>query len=132
MTSNSTTPPTPIAASPNRRPVTSADGGRAKPAAMIGPGKMRDVAPGGVDSGSDSTNRATDSAKLFSAPLWPVVLVASPGPPLPRRVRPEILSNQKTPMLLAIRRQRRAAPWNGAAHAPSTLSMFIREFSNEI
>jgi DNA-binding transcriptional LysR family regulator len=49
---------------------------------MIGPGKMRDVAPGGVDSGSDSTNRATDSAKLFSAPLWPVVLVASPGPPL--------------------------------------------------
>jgi hypothetical protein len=33
---------------------------------------------------------------------------------------------------LAIRRQRRAAPWNGAAHAPSTLSMFIREFSNEI
>jgi len=50
---------------------------------MIGPGKMRDVAPGGVDSGSDSTNRATDSAKVFSAPLWPVVLVASPGPPLP-------------------------------------------------
>ena len=43
MTSNSTTPPTPIAASPNRRPFTSADGGRAKPAAMIGPGKMRDV-----------------------------------------------------------------------------------------
>jgi hypothetical protein len=83
MTSNSTTPPTPIAASPNRRPFTSADGGRAKPAAMIGPGKMRDVAPGGVDSGSDSTNRATDSAKVFSAPLWPVVLVASPGPPLP-------------------------------------------------
>jgi hypothetical protein len=64
MTSNSTTPPTPIAASPNRRPFTSADGGRAKPAAMIGPGKMRDVAPGGVDSGSDSTNRATDSAKV--------------------------------------------------------------------
>ena len=87
MTSSSTTPPTPIAASPNRRPFTSADGGRAKPAAMIGPGKMRDVAPGGVDSGSNSTNRATDSAKLFSAPLWPVVLVASPGPPLPRRVR---------------------------------------------
>ena len=26
--------------------VTGADGGRAKPAAMIGPGKMRDVAPG--------------------------------------------------------------------------------------
>ena len=63
MTSNSTTPPTPIAASPNRRPFTSADGGRAKPAAMIGPGKMRDVAPGGVDSGSDSTNRATDKRR---------------------------------------------------------------------
>jgi hypothetical protein len=35
-------------------------------------------------------------------------------------------------MLLAIRRHKRAAPPNGGAHAPSTLSIAIREFSNEI
>ena len=48
------------------------------------------------------------------------------------RNRPTGELNDQKPMLLAIFRQKRAMPWNGRAHVPSTRSIAAREFSNEI
>ena len=48
------------------------------------------------------------------------------------RNRPTGELNDQKPMLLAICRQKRAMPWNGRAHVPSTRSIAAREFSNEI